>query len=175
MTPPSRPPAGSGWLDRLVDLLGVLAGVGLCALTVLICLDVGARNSRLFQMPWTLDVVEYLLYGITYLGAPWVLREGGHVTIDLVVQRLGPAGRRRALRAAGAMGAAVCAVLLYYSGRVWWASFTQGTLVYETFVFPEWILLTPAPPTFLILLVVFLRGLPAPPATSPRRPGAEGG
>lgn len=160
----SRAPARAPWFDRLIDLLALISGAGLCTLGVLICLDVAARSSRLFQMPWTLDVAEYLLYLLTYFGAPWVLRQGGHITIDIVLQGLGPSGRRRALHASHAMGAVVCAVLLYYSCRVWWASYTEGTLVYETFVFPEWVLLTPAPPTFLILLVVFLRWILGRPA-----------
>jgi TRAP-type C4-dicarboxylate transport system permease small subunit len=34
-----------------------------------VCLDVAARNLKLFATPWALDVSEYLLYAITFLGA----------------------------------------------------------------------------------------------------------
>ena len=57
-------------LDALVNLLALLAGAMLCALVVLICMDVTARTLRLFPTPWTLDIAEYLLYGITFFGAP---------------------------------------------------------------------------------------------------------
>ena len=65
-------------LDRLVEALALVAGALLCALVVLVCLDVAARTFKLFAMPWSLDVSEYALYAITFLGAPWVLRENGH-------------------------------------------------------------------------------------------------
>ncbi|MFQ5856984.1 MAG: TRAP transporter small permease [Anaerolineae bacterium] len=150
----ARPP---GWFDRLIDVLALIAGMMLCVLTVLICMDVAARYFRLFAMPWTLDVAEYLLYLITFFGSPWVLREGGHIAIDLFVQQLRPPARRRAAFLSHVVGAVVCAVLLYYSCRVWWASFEDKTLIHETFVFPEWVLFSAAPPTFLILLVIFVR------------------
>ncbi len=151
-----------GWFDRLVALLAGVAGVLLCALTLLICVDVAARSLRLFPMPWSLDVAEYLLYAITFLGAPWVLLTGGHIRVDLLSQYLQPAARRAVERCASALGALVCLVLLGFSVRVGYASYVDGTMVYETFVFPEWLLFTPAPPVFLLMLVIFLRDLVAP-------------
>ena len=143
-------------------VLAGIAGVLLCALTALICVDVAARSLRWFPMPWSLDVAEYLLYGITFLGAPWVLRNGGHISVDLVSQHLAPRPRRVLQRIANTIGAVVCLVLLVFSSRVLYASFTDGTMVYETFVFPEWLLFTLAPPVFLLLLVIFVRGAFAP-------------
>lgn len=145
--------------DRLVALLAGVAGVLLCVLTVLICVDVVARSLRLFPMPWSLDIAEYLLYSITFLGAPWVLRDGGHISVDLVSHHLAPRPRRILQRVANAIGALVCLILLIFSSRVWYASFSDGTMVYETFVFPEWLLFTLAPPVFLLLLVIFVRGV----------------
>ncbi len=159
LTQAARP---RSWLDRLVDALALLAGVLLCALTVLVCLDVTSRTLRLYAMPWTLDVSEYLLYAITFLAAPWVLREQGHIAIELLVERL-PAGVRAALlRATSVFGAVICVVLFVFSCRVLWRSYTQKNLVYETFVFPEWYLFTLAPPVFLLLALVFARSAANP-------------
>ncbi len=136
------------------------------------CLDVAARTFRLFATPWSLDLSEYALYAITFLGAPWVLRENGHIAIELVVERLPPRGRAAARIASDALGAAVCAVLFYYACRAFWRSYSSGNLVYETFVFPEWYLYVLAPVIFLILLLQFLVRLcgPAPePGQGPHR------
>ena len=156
-------PAGAssgprGWLDRLVGWLAGLAGVLLCALTALICVDVASRSMRLFAMPWSLDVAEYLLYAITFLGAPWVLATRGHISVDLVSQHLGPRARHTLERVTNTIGAVVCLVLLVYSLRVWYASYSDGTMVYETFIFPEWWLFVLAPPVFALLFLIFLRG-----------------
>jgi TRAP-type C4-dicarboxylate transport system permease small subunit len=147
----------TSWFGQLINGLALIAGLLLCVLTAVICVDVASRYFRLFAMPWTLDIAEYLLYAITFLGAPWVLRDGGHIAIDLLTQRLGPENRKRVATLANAFGTIICLVLTIYACRVWLRSFSEGTLVYETFVFPEWILFSVAPPIFLILFVQFLQ------------------
>ena len=150
-------------LDRLSRVLAVVAGTLLGVLAVLISLDIASRQMAGFSMPWSLDVAEYLLYLITFLAAPWVLLSGGHITVDLVVARLAPPARRRAARGANAIGAVASLVLFWFACRVWWRSYRDGTLVYETFVFPEWWLFSAAPPVFLLLAAIFVRRLLRPP------------
>jgi TRAP-type transport system small permease protein len=161
-------------LDRLVDALGLIAGALLCGLVVLICLDVAARTFKLFATPWTLDIAQYALYAITFLGAPWVLREDGHIAIEIFVERLGPRARRWVRRGSDALGAVVCAVLLVYSARALWRSYAANNLVYQTFVFPEWYLYCLAPPVFALLLLLFLRRTVSTARGTPRVPPKEG-
>lgn len=163
-----------GPLDRLVDALALAAGALLCALVVLICMDVAARTFTLFATPWTLDITEYMLYAITFLGAPWVLREDGHIAIEIFVERLAPRARRAVRRGSDAFGALVCAVLLYYACRMWWRSYASKNLIYETFVFPEWYLYCIVPPVFLLLLLLFLRRTARAAPQAPREPPSEG-
>ena len=160
-------------LDTLIDGLAVTAGVILCALTLLICFDAIGRTIVRFSnsadwgytIPWAIDVAEYALYITTFFGAPWVLREGGHISIDLVLERLTPAFRRRFLVAADVIGALVCIILFYYSCDVWWTSFREQVLIHETFIFPEWTLLSIAPVSFLVMATVMLRRAHRPAVT----------
>jgi TRAP-type C4-dicarboxylate transport system permease small subunit len=144
-------------LDRLIDALAVVAGALLCALVVLILVDVVARYLRWFSLAWGLEASEYILYAITFLGAPWVLREEGHIAVDLVVERLSARGRRLARLASDALGAVVCVVLLYFACRVAWQSYAAGTMVHKSFVFPEWWVYVGMPPIFLILCVLYVQ------------------
>ena len=47
------------WFNKVVNFLGLIAGILLVALTVLVCCDVMARYFRLFSMPWSLDFAQY--------------------------------------------------------------------------------------------------------------------
>lgn len=148
--------------DRLIDALALLAALLLCALVVLILVDVAARYLRWFSLAWGLEASEYALYAITFLGAPWVLREQGHIAIELVVERLSPGARRIARRMADLLGALVCALLFYFACRVLWRSWESGAMVHKSFVFPEWLVYAGMPPIFLLLLAIYARWLLRP-------------
>ena len=159
--------SGPDPLGRLCRALAAVAGILLGFLALLVCVDIAGRQTGWVSMPWSLEVAEYLLYLITFLAAPWVLVSGGHITVDLVVARLGPSARRRADRSANAIGAIASFVLFWFACRVWWRAFSDGTRVYETFVFPEWWLFSAAPPVFALLAAIFVRRVVR------RHPGGE--
>jgi TRAP-type C4-dicarboxylate transport system permease small subunit len=131
------------WFDALIDALALAAAVLLCALVVLILVDVAARYLRLFSLPWSFEATEYMLYAI---------------------ERLAPGPRRVVRRLADVLGATVCVVLFIFACRVAWRSFQSGTLVHKSFVFPEWWVYAGMPPVLLVLLGVYLRWLARPPA-----------
>ena len=149
------------WFDVLIDALAIVAGALIVLLTALVVVDVAARSLRVFTLPWSLEATEYMLYAVTFLGAPWVLRERGHIAIELVVERLPARGRAFVERLAECAGAAVCAVLFFYACRVVWQSYASGIMVQKSFSFPEWVAYAGIPPVMLILLGIYLRWLAA--------------
>jgi len=160
--PAAARPRGS-WFDALIDALGMAAGALLVLITLLIVVDVGSRTLHLFSLTWALEASEYMLYGVTFLGAPWLLRDQGHIAIEIVVERLPAAARRRLRRATDALGAAICAVLFVYSCRVLWSSYASGMRIEKSFSFPEWLPYAVVPPVMLLLLCIHLRWLVRPP------------
>ncbi|RIU97115.1 TRAP transporter small permease subunit, partial [Klebsiella pneumoniae] len=91
-----------------------------------------------------------------FIGAPWVLRRGGHVAIDVVVQMLGATPRARLARGADAMGLAICLPLTAIAVDALQSARASGSLVFETLIFPEWWLMIPVALCFAILSVEFL-------------------
>ena len=164
--------AGRSLFDRLIDGLALAAAALLMAITVLIVLDVAGRSLRLFSLSWVLEATEYMLYGITFFGAPWLLREQGHIAIEIVIERLSAPARRRARRVSDALGALICAILFVYGCRTLWGSYASGVVVQKSFTFPEWYTYAIVPPVMLLLLGVYVRWLALP---EPPEPPAGGG
>ena len=142
-------------LGRVVDSLAVLAGIILCALIVLICVDVAARNFKLFAIPWSLEGAQIALYCMTFLAAPWVLKLGGHIAVDLLVQNIKPERARKLGRITSAIGAIVCAILTYYSVRVFLAFAIDGQHIHGALIYPRWLVYIPAPLTFFLMFLIF--------------------
>ena len=144
-------------IDKLIGILGFVAGVLLVALSLLVICDVGARYFRLFAMPWSLDFAQYGLYLITFFGTPWVLKNNGHITIDLLVSKLSQKHAFALKIVSSCLGSLICAVLFIFSVIVLVRTFKDGTTVPDNFMFPEWWIYAFAPPTFLLSMIIFLR------------------
>lgn len=57
---------------------------------LLVCVDVVLRYVLNRPILWATEVCEYILVGIVTLGMAWLLKEEGHVKIDLLVDWFGP-------------------------------------------------------------------------------------
>ena len=76
--------------ERVLGLCGLLAGAAFALMAVATAWDVFARNVLGTSVRGLVDVVEYGLLGATFLAAPWVLRQGGRVQVDFVVDARAP-------------------------------------------------------------------------------------
>ena len=89
-----NPKSGRNLFDLVMDSLAFLAGVLLLLVTVFVPYAVVVRYLRFEPPAWVLQFTEYALLWITFLGAAWLLREGGHIRIDTVVSRFRPSRLR---------------------------------------------------------------------------------
>lgn len=60
---------------------------------------------------WVIEVSEYSLLFITFLGAPYLLEKNMHVVLDIVYDNLGPGMRRIAATINATLGLAICVLL----------------------------------------------------------------
>lgn len=98
-----------------------------------------------------------LLLYIAFLGAGWVLRHEGHVTVDLLVGRLGPGARRRLEVVNSLVGAAICFVLAWYGTVEVVDSWRRGILIPAELEIPRVVNLVVIPLGCLLLALQFVR------------------
>lgn len=142
----------AGW-GRLLSVLALLACALVAVMVVVICADVFVRNLRIGSLSWANEVAEYTLYLSTFLSAPWLLRQGAHVRMDLVLKVLPQAAAWRLEIVADVIAVLACAALTIACGKAALASAQQGAMVFKILVFPEWWLITPASVLFGVLTV----------------------
>jgi TRAP-type C4-dicarboxylate transport system permease small subunit len=147
--------------ERVLALCGLMAGLAFAVIALATAWDVFARTVLGTSVRGLVDVVEYALFVTTFVAAPWVLHQGGHVQVDFAVGALAPAHRRRVQRLGDLIGLAASLVLLVYSTRVTIAAWQQGNQVLKAVVFPEWWVFAFMPPSMLLLAFEFARRLAA--------------
>jgi TRAP-type transport system small permease protein len=146
----------SAAFGRVLDALAVAAALILFAMVAIVTADVVLRNSVGAGIAWANEVSEYALYVMTLLTAPWLLRRGQHVRLDIVLT-LVPARVAWLMEAMGDMlGFAVSVVLARYGLVMTLDSWRLGAITIKNLVFPEWWLLALLPATFALLAVEFV-------------------
>src|SRR5947209_10394457 len=146
----------SALLARLFDFLAVIAAVTLLAMVTLVTADIILRNAIGMGFAWSNEVTEYALYLITLLTAPWLLRRGQHVRIDMMLVIVPPRLAWMCEAAADVIGLAASLVLLSYGTVMTAQSARLGSLTIKNLVFPEWWLLAPLPICFALLALEFI-------------------
>jgi TRAP-type C4-dicarboxylate transport system permease small subunit len=141
---------------RLLDVLMFLACSLLLAMTLLIGADVGLRNVGLGGVAWSNEVCEYILYLVTLLTAPWLLRRGQHIRVDILLRALPPQIGWLLEWIGDILGLACCLYFVRYGIKVLAASYTAGAVSIKTLVIPEWWLLVPMPLAFIAVSIEFV-------------------
>jgi len=140
---------------RILDVLMAAACLLLLAMTLLIGADVAGRNAGLGGIPWSGEISEDILYLLTLLTAPWLLRQGQHIRVDILLRAL-PARLGWLLEWVGDLLGLACSLyFVWYGWKVLAASHAAGAISIKTLVTPEWWLLVPLPLAFLLFAVEF--------------------
>jgi TRAP-type C4-dicarboxylate transport system permease small subunit len=140
---------------KLFNALAVAAALTLLAMVVMVTADIVLRNLTRSGFPWANEISEYALYVITLLTAPWLLRRGQHVRIDLLLSVVPPRVAWLMEAAGDVIGFLVCMVMVRYGFHMAADSFRVGSITIKNLAFPEWWLLWPLPLCFALLAFEF--------------------
>jgi TRAP-type C4-dicarboxylate transport system permease small subunit len=143
------------WYGRLLDILVIAACILLLIMTVMIGADVVSRNLG-GGIAASNELSEDVLYLMTLLAAPWLLRQGQHIRVDIVLRVL-PLRLAWLLEWIGdIVGLLCCLYFVWYGCLITAASYRAGSINIKTLVTPEWWTLTPLPIAFALLAIEFL-------------------
>jgi TRAP-type C4-dicarboxylate transport system permease small subunit len=103
----------------LSRLFGYIAASLLFVAVLIVCHMVFTRFILNLPTSWQTEFVTYVLLASTFLGAPWVLLERGHVNVELVPLMLGDRGRFVLAFIAYSAATVLCAVIAYEAYVFW--------------------------------------------------------
>ena len=146
--------------SALLNAFAVVASLMLLAMMLIICGDVFTRNVVLPGLPrglaWSNEISELMLYLITMFAAPWLLREGRHIRVDILLRALPKSWAYVCEWIGDLTGLACCLGILWYGIAVTLKSFQDGAQSIKTLIMPEWWLMAPLPFCFTLLTIEFV-------------------
>jgi TRAP-type C4-dicarboxylate transport system permease small subunit len=140
---------------HLFDFFAVAAALLLLAMVAVVTADILMRNALGVGFSWANEITEYALYVTTLLTAPWLLRRGQHVRIDMALVIVPPRMAWAMEAFADIVGLAASLVLIWYGTIMTLQSARLGSLTIKNLVFPEWWLLAPLPVCFALVALEF--------------------
>jgi len=141
----------------LLYALAFVAGATLVWLMISVILSVLMRNMDLQPFAWLFTSAEYGLLYMTMLGAPWLVREKGHVHIELVTAALPPNIRQVLSRGVALLCVAVCFVLAWKGLDLFLTNIERADYDVRAYYFPRWILTISFPLAFGLMAIEFSR------------------
>jgi TRAP-type C4-dicarboxylate transport system permease small subunit len=146
----------SGWYERVLDSLMLVACLLLLGMAVMIGADVVSRNVGAGGVAVSNEFSEDILYLMTLLAAPWLLRQSRHIRVDIILRVL-PTRMAWVLEWVGdIVGLLCCFYFVWYGTLITAASYSAGSIVIKTLITPEWWMLAPLPVGFVLLGIEFI-------------------
>ena len=138
-------------VNRLSVACGAVAACLIGASILIVCQMVMWRYVLVASTSWQTDFVTFALVGATIVGSPYVLREGGHVKVDLVTNAASPALRRIFLVISYVTVMILAAIFAWKGGILTWEAW-HGSWVTETVAeLPLWVPYSALPIGFSLL------------------------
>ena len=144
-------------LDRLFDFLAVVISIILVFMTLTIGYAIFARAVHLPGPVWIVQFNEYAMLWATFLGAAWLLSKKQHVSIELVVSRLGRGTQKVVHLIHSLMGIGLCAVLCWFGTVTTLEQFQRKVIHVQAVDVPMAYILLVIPVGFFLLCLQFIR------------------
>ncbi|MGH8723905.1 MAG: TRAP transporter small permease [Burkholderiales bacterium] len=145
--------------DAVLYGMAYAAGFLMAAMMVVITLDVILRNLGYQSSAHFFTFTEYALLAVPCLGAPWLVREKGHIYVEILLMALAPRLRARFTLLIGLVCIAVCAVVAWYGFAVALNDYLQNEKDVRSMDMPRWIVVGFIPLGFGMMGLEFLRFL----------------
>ena len=126
------------FLDGLYWGSGVVACVFMTGIAVMIVAQIVGRMTGIL-VPSADDISGYFMGASTFFGLAYALRRGGHIRVELLLQRFGPGLRRVVEVWCLGVAAALSAYASWWCIFLTWESFELGDVSPGVVAIPLWL------------------------------------
>ncbi|MSQ72823.1 MAG: TRAP transporter small permease [Betaproteobacteria bacterium] len=144
-------------LDFVIVACAMLAVTILVALVACVALEVVMRYFFNSPTRWVVEFSEYALLWLAFLGGAWVLREEGHVSVEMVVELLSSRTREMVHIATSLVGMVTCGLFCWVSAVFILGLYESGEVLFRSIQAKKWAVMSVMVPGLLLLCLQFMR------------------
>ena len=144
-------------VDRICDFLAVLAGVYLVVIMLGIVFNATARTVGFSGSSHIFTFAEFGLLYIVMAASPWLVREKGHVFIELLTAAVPKRAQAPLSRAVSGLCVVICLTLVWYTWGATAKAYRFGDAEMRSLDMPKFLLLGAMPICFGLMAAQFAR------------------
>jgi TRAP-type C4-dicarboxylate transport system permease small subunit len=145
------------FFDRLSDIMAALGGVLLVFISAAMCYTIFLRFVFRRTTIWITPMSEYALLWIVFLGTTWLLREGGHITTDVIYVHLNQKTKHYLDLIMSIIGGLACAMLFSFGVMHMYDCIIHGVTDVRAVTVPKSAIFIIIPLGSILLTVQFFR------------------
>ena len=161
-----------GWINTVFVFI---ASILMTGLVVIVCADIILRYFFRSPLVWATEVTEIMFLYLTFLGAAWVLREEGHVVIDVFTAKASERSKRILGYISYALVTLVAFILVYYGFSTTYDHYRRGIFNPTAIETPIWFIILAIPlgsvPLLLEAILKEWKLMTRKKSTTPLNPG----
>ncbi|MFC1872289.1 TRAP transporter small permease [Chloroflexota bacterium] len=145
--------------DRINTVIMIVSSIVLGIIMLFIAFEVIERHFLNNTTYWLIPIGQLINYFIVFAGSAWLLKQDGHVRMDLILNRLNPKNKRR-LNIITSSAAAIMCLTMVWGGAIlvietWGIDWEKSELL-DIQASPLYAII---PISFLLLFIQFLRNI----------------
>ena len=144
-------------LDRIVDGGGLVGGMFILLLVAIILWEVIVRYLLGQGTTWAVEISEYILLYFPFLVAAFVLKQEGHVRLDVILGRLKPKTQYLVNLISSIVIVIVCMFIMWFGVKVTLRLFENGDTTATALMVPKFILVAVIPFGAFLLVIQSIR------------------
>lgn len=144
-------------IDVCISVLSAIAAFALGFLLIGICYSVFSRF--LFNNPLT-NLVEYSSYSliyITFFGSPKILKNRGHINLDILTNKLPKKGNVILGIIVNIVGALISAIVCYFGALIAFNNYVNNIKIMDSMGTPQYLLTIAIPIGMFFMMIQFIR------------------
>lgn len=143
--------------DSILDGMAIICGIIFIFIMVSVCIDVIMRYFLNKPMIWVIEISEYLLVYMTFIGAAWVQKQDAHIRMDIFTMMLKPKARKIIGIINSIISVCICFIISWFGSMETWDNFSHSIHTASSLELPKWPLLAIIPLGSFFLMLQFVR------------------
>ena len=143
--------------DAILDAAGMVSVLLTALITALLLFEVIVRY--IFNSPsiWALDITQYTICYITFIGAAWLMREDGHIKVELFREFCGKKTQEFIDGVTSVVACLAVAVFCWQTAKMALSAYQTGQFIDSSIVMPRFLIVGIMPFGLFLLCIELVR------------------